>query len=221
MKHHPRKYELLGYAETLVDNRAAIPAHLAAHIAACPACQAEVAAIRASLELARKVPDLEPSNDLTVQILIAAQKARRSSGQRRSGRAAARTLVKGLAYAAGVILVGAVCFSAALNTTSPKAGIQGALPQQMADTALSPEAIRKATSDIQTLVSAVSLPSKTPPSPWEVKQRREVHALNTDIEAARAALERNPGCDRATHMVDTNLQRQVQTLRTLYVERNL
>ena len=81
MKSHPRKHELMDYAENLVDNRAAISARMAAHIAACPACLAEVEAIRTSLEFARNAPEIEPSNDLTAQILIAARDARRAGGR--------------------------------------------------------------------------------------------------------------------------------------------
>jgi hypothetical protein len=85
---------------------------------------------------------------------------------------------------------------------------------------VSPETLSKATADIEALASAVSGPSKNPPSARELERRRAVMALNKDFEAARAALERNPGCERARKVMDTNLQRQAQTLRSLYAERS-
>jgi predicted outer membrane protein len=130
-------------------------------------------------------------------------------------------LIKGLANAAAVVLVSAVCFGVALGTTSPKPDAQPLAAKPVGDSGLSPEAILKAKAEIQALAEAVSAPSRKPPSVWELERRRAVHALNDDIEAAQAALERNPGCQRASRMVDANLQRQAQALRALYLERSL
>ncbi|MCX5772103.1 MAG: hypothetical protein NTZ09_17770, partial [Candidatus Hydrogenedentes bacterium] len=90
-----------------------------------------------------------------------------------------------------------------------------------ADTGISPEVLRQAAAEVRTLVAALSFQPKTPPSPWEIEYRRAAQALGADIEAARAALERNPGCARASQMIGSHLQRQAQTLKALYVERNL
>jgi len=221
MKRHPSKRVLLDYAENLVDNQAAISAKLAAHITSCPQCQAEVSAIQSSFELIRKASELEPSKEFMAEIMLAAQQTRHRLEQRRAKHSMALSLAKGMACAAGVVVMSVICFSIALNERTPGESIPSAAPQVASETSFSPEAMRNAMTQIQTLASAVSTPSKQPASAWEIEHRRMVHALSADIEAARAALERNPGCLRASQMVSTNLQRQVETLRALYVERSL
>ena len=67
----------------------------------------------------------------------------------------------------------------------------------------------------------MSVPSKQPPTLNELEHRRTASAISADIEAARAALARNPGCDRARRVVESNLQRQAQALKAVYVERSL
>ena len=218
---HPSGQELLAYAENLVDGGAPISAKTAKHITACPPCTAEVEAMRASLEYAASSRDIEPSSEFTAQLLLAAQKERGALG-RHPARRAAVAAVKGLACAAGIVLVTALCFSVALNSATVAAESLAAAPGvRNVDTGPSPEAIRKATAEIQTLMAAVSTPSRRPQSPWEIAQRRTVSALGADIEAARAALERNPGCVRASRMVGANLERLPETLKALYVERSL
>lgn len=220
MKRHPGKHELFAYAESLVDRRSALSAKTGGHLASCPACKTEVEGIRRSLTFLREAPELQPSNELTRRILLAAQSERRAMQARARGPLPFRVL-KAVAYAAAILVVSAVCFSAALNTSARAPEGYAAVATQPASPSLSPEAIRKATTEIQTLASAVNAPSKKAPNPWELERRRAVHALNDDLEAAKAALERNPGCQRASRLVDTNLQRQAQTLRDLYVDRSL
>ena len=48
-----------------------------------------------------------------------------------------------------------------------------------------------------------------------------VEGVSQDLRAALAALERNPGCARADEMLRTHLDRQVNGLRDLFVERTL
>jgi hypothetical protein len=221
MKRHPGKHALFDYAEGLVDRRATISAKIGGHVAGCAICQAEVKTICASLEFGRTAPQLEPLNEFTARLLLAAQNERRVLMARRARRPVAFPVLKGLGYAAGLLVVSALCFGAALgNGSQTTHALMMTANKHAGDTGLSPEAVRKATAEIQALAAAVSLPSKKA-SVWELERRRAVHALNTDIEAARAALARNPGCQRASRLVDVNLQRQVQTLRDLYVERSL
>lgn len=220
MKRHPAKNELMHYAESLVARRP-IPAQLGGHIAGCRQCQAEVAAIQLSLSFVHDAPPCEPTADFTQQLLMAAR-SERMAVRRKPRFSPLRALVRTAAYAAALAVVCMVSYGTALHSVALRPDAEASsLPASPAPPALSPEAIAKAAAEIQALLPALSLPSKTPPSLWEMEHRRAVHALTRDIEAARAALERNPGCDRATRIVDSNLQRQAQALKALYVERSL
>ena len=128
-------------------------------------------------------------------------------------------LAKGLAGAAAVILVASLYFSATLDVE------QRGIPEKRAAVRRAPEvsfdAISQAAAEVQALAAAVNAPSKSLPTSWEQEYRRAAEVLEGDIAAALAALERNPGCARAVNMVNANLQRQADTLRTLYIERSL
>jgi len=227
---HPGKYELLAYAESLTDDCSSISVRIAGHVARCPRCQAEVEGARTSLSVLRLSPDVDPSDDSTLRLLKAAREERRRL-QQHAARSTARmsvhntgawTVLKGLGYAAGILVVSALCFGVALGSRGP--GIAPATVMARQDAGQdqpSPEALRKTTAEIQALVAAVNSPSKNPPSALEIERRRTVSALNKDLEAARSALVRNPGCERALRVMDSNLQRQAQALRALYVERSL
>ena len=228
---HPGKYELLAYAESLTDDCSSISVRIAGHVARCPRCQAEVEGARTSLSVLRLSPDVDPSDDSTLRLLKAAREERRRFQQQQAARSTAWTVLKGLGYAAGILVVSALCFGVALGSSG-----QGIAPaaarisvhntgvmarQDVEQDQPSPEALRKTTAEIQALVAAVNAPSKNPPSALELERRRAVSALNKDLEAARSALARNPGCERALRVMDSNLQRQAQALRTLYAERSL
>jgi hypothetical protein len=76
--------------------------------------------------------------------------------------------------------------------------------------------------EIHTLAAAVGSRPSVPRNLREWQQTRAVLALDADLAAARAALQRNPGCERASRVVNSNIQRQAQALKTLYyVERSL
>ncbi len=220
---HPGKHELFAYAEALVDSATAVPARQAAHVAKCRRCAREVAAMRQSLEFVGRAPALEPSADLTARILIGAQKARRAAHAREARRHMVFALLKGAACAAGIVFVAAVYFSAALQPPQGKTAVaRSAAPAKRVENPLpSIDSIREAVAEVATLEAAVSAPSDQPLSLWERERRRAVRALDADIAAALAALERNPGCRRATDLVSTNVQRQAETLRDLYIERSL
>lgn len=221
MGRHPCKCELMGYAASLAGRGGALSVKVGGHVAECKKCQAEVEGMRGSLEFVHSAPELEPSPDFTRELLLAAKSERQLLQQRR-GRQALVRVAKGLSYAAGILIVGAVCFGAALSGGSAEEStVHAAVQPQPADAAASPEMLRKATAEVQTLAAALSFQPKNPPGPWELEYRRAVKALGADIEAARAALERNPGCSRASRMIQSHLQRQAQTLRALYVERSL
>jgi hypothetical protein len=219
MKRHPGKSELFDHAESIVAHRP-ISAKIGGHIAGCRACQAEVEGMRASIEFAVEAPELEPSTDFTSQLLLAAQQERRALNTRRSKMSVAASIAKIGGYAAAILLVGAICFSVALTGKPGGAAVQAIETTPPLDAATaSRDAMAKTATDIETLASAVEQPSRKKPSLWELEHRRTVSALNANIEAARAALERNPGCDRANKIINVNMQRQAQALKALYVEK--
>ncbi|NIA13006.1 MAG: hypothetical protein GWP08_02915 [Nitrospiraceae bacterium] len=220
MKRHPSKRELLAYAESCVDGHA-LSASIGGHIAACSSCAAEAAAMRLSLEYVAEATDLEPSSEFTANLLLAA-KQERAAVQAARMRHSAWSLARGAAYAASLLLVAALSFGFALDTgAKPVETRLAPRPVQLAESASNPETALKAAAEIQTLAMALGVSSATPRSPWELERRRAASAQSADIAAARAALARNPGCVRASRLMDANLERLPKTLKALYVERSL
>ncbi|HIJ72938.1 MAG TPA: hypothetical protein HPP83_02445 [Candidatus Hydrogenedentes bacterium] len=224
MLRHPTKHQLFDYAERLVDGRAAVSVKTAAHVGACNLCAAELDAMHRSLAFAAAAPDLEPSVSSNIDIMLAARGARRAVERRRNCRRSFVMLAKGLTCAAGLLLTMAVSFGAALHDGSATVHARSPKPatyQRVALAMPSPEAIQKTTAEIQTLAAAVNGQTKKPHSLWERERLRVVQALNDDIAEVRAALEQNPGCRRAALLIHGNLERQAQTLRSLYTGRDL
>jgi len=217
---HPSKLELLAYAEGLVDGHG-ISSATARHVAACKECAKEVAEIRASIEFTASASALDPSEELTSQILVAARTER--GVQRRARGHTALIMLKGLAYAAGIIAFSTLYFSYALGENPATSHtMRASTPARSVAAGPSPEEIRRATAEIQTLAAAVGSHPKSPRNLREWQQTRAVLALDADLSAARAALQRNPGCERASRVISANIQRQAQALKTLYyVERSL
>lgn len=216
---HPARHALFAHAASL-DSRAPVSAPVARHVAGCPRCAAEVAAIRATLAVAAAAKPLEPDPDLTARILLEARKARAAAPARR-GRATALVIARGAAYATAAFAVTLLIFGAALGNPAIEAEARNDAPvaQAAADAGPSPESMRKAADTVKTLSQAVRLAGDAPQSREEREKLRAVDAMDADIVAAREALERNPGCVRASHIVHANLQRQAKTLRDLYVKR--
>lgn len=222
MPRHPSKPELLAYVESLVDSRSPVSARTASHVSVCRSCQMAVRAIRASLEFAHQAPALEPSKELTTQILLAAQSARTAARTPVSWRKRFLVAAKGVGFAAGLVLISSVYFGLALReaprdlkpaVTSAKSSLAMVTP--------SIEAMRKASSEVRALVEAVSVPLDKPQGLREREYRRQVQLRDADISRAVEALQQNPGCARAGYLLSSNLQRQAEILRKLYVERSL
>lgn len=222
IRRHPFRHELVVFAETLVDRKSPVSAIMAAHVAACPACAAEVKSIRRSLEFAASAPRLEPSTDLTAQILRQAQKERNESQEHRRG-AVVWAGCRGLAYAGLLAGIAVAVFHTALQETAPSTQAETVLAAQpaSAEAAPSTEALEKAAAEVRTLAAAIRFAADKPLTVREREHRRAVSAMDADIAAALGALQRNPGCVRATRIVSANLPRQAEALRTLYVERTL
>ena len=224
---HPPRQELVAYAESLVDRSTAVSAFLAAHINSCPRCTAEVHAIRASLEFTASAPEPEPSGDLARQILAGAREARLRTAEPRRHRhpSLAGSLFRAAVYTTVTAALAVLTFGMAAgtgNTGSPARPALSPAPQvaQTADTA-SPESFRRKTGAIERLSAAVARTDSGPRTLREWERRRTVEGVSQDLRAALAALERNPGCARADEMLRTHLDRQVNGLRDLFVERTL
>jgi anti-sigma factor RsiW len=217
---HPSKLELLAYAEGLVDGHG-ISTATARHIATCKDCAKEVADIRMSIEFAASADELSPTDELTSQIMVAARTER--GVQRRAHGRTPLIMLKGMAYAAGIVMLSTFYFSYALGDAPASSHeIRVAAAPRPVASGPSPEEIRKATVEIHTLAAAVGSRPSVPRNLREWQQTRAVLALDADLAAARAALQRNPGCERANRVVNSNIQRQAQALKTLYyVERSL
>ncbi len=215
---HPSKPELLAYAEGLVDGRG-ISATTARHITTCPVCSREIAEIRASIEFTASAHDLDPAEDSISQILIAARSERKATRRARGG--APMLVLKGLSYVAGVAIVSAIVFKAGLGS-SHAAGISLSAGAVRATSAsVSAEELRKATAQIETLTAAVGARPDAPQTYRVWQQAREVLALDAEMAAARAALQQNPSSERASKVMNSNLKRQANALKSLYVERSL
>ncbi len=230
---HPARHELLAHAENLVDRRAPVSAQMASHLASCPRCNQEFRAIRASLEFVASAPLLQPSNDLTAQILMQARKERNRRQKVSRRYSTLRVACRGFAYATLLAIIVGISFNAALNdpdqrstpgmstahSASPTASV---LQQDIMPGTYSPESIKETASRIRSLTEAVEYaPVGVVPTPQELEQRRAVQQLTAEMEAALDALERNPGSQRAIALVHANFERQNELLRRLYAERTL
>ena len=221
---HPSRRQLMAHTEALIDGSAPVNAALAKHLAECDACHDEADGIRRSLKFVASAPALDPSSDLAAQILMNAAKTRRRTQRRNEKRSTIVGTLSGLACAAAIALIASVVFSAALSETTPPDTVNAAVvPERHAtESQPSPEQMQRTFAHVKALSAAVRFsPAQNAQSPRDLERRRAVSAMDADIAAAMSALERNPGCIRATHIVNANLKRQAETLRTLYVERTL
>jgi len=93
-------------------------------------------------------------------------------------------------------------------------------PTRLSETA-TPEIIEKASAEIESLTAAVRSHPKAAPSVLEQEQRRAVKEQEQDLTAAMSALKRNPGNERVRNVVDSNVERGAETLKSIYVEQSL
>lgn len=218
---HPKQRQLVEFAESLVDRHAPVSALMAAHVANCPACALEVKKIRASFELVALAQLPEPSNELTHRIIA---KARQERQQQPTPHPHIFAMLSRFAQiAACVVATMALAwfsFGAALRDMSSNEA--PSLRNAFADNEISSsnDGLHEQTATVQALSSAVSL-QQNGASPYEQGHRRSLRAFNDDMSAARAALERNPGCIRANQVMLTSVERQLEGLRNLYLDRKL
>lgn len=220
----PRHDQVLAYAESLVDGKP-MPVKVAGAIANDQHATEELRAIRSSLEVVAKAPELEPSDALTRAILLEARRMRQPEQQRTLRYISAwRGFFYGTLFSAVVVSASLVVFGMALRSpaamgVSQPAATLAALPAPQES--LSADALTRKADEVEALSAAVRTAPRDPGSPERMQRLRAVTAVDSDLAAALKALERNPGSARATHVVYTSLQRQADSLREYYVDRNL
>jgi hypothetical protein len=220
MLKHPSRPELLAHAEHLVSGQA-IAHGVARHLTQCDQCRREVDAIRRSLELVEDAPDLDAHDDLSQQILLAARNERQMMHTVRRRQPVAQ-LAKGLAFAAGFVVVCMFSFQSALDplNAAAEANIPAPVVAQAVDADLSPETIRQTETEVRRLADAVETRG-LPRDPQAWQQARAVAMLEADLRAAEAALQRNPGHERATRLMQVSLERQTEAWKSLYLAQQL
>jgi hypothetical protein len=219
----PRHDQVLAYAESLVDGKP-MPVKVAGAIANDQQATEELRAIRSSLEVVAKAPELEPSDALTRAILLEARRMRQPEQQRTLRYISAwRGLVYGTTFTTLVAASSLVVFGIALRNPAASTAVvaQGVAVPAAAQETLSADALNRKASEVEALAAAVQSTPRGPGSPEGMQRLRAVTAVDSDLAAALKALERNPGSARATHVVYTSLQRQADSLREYYVDRNL
>lgn len=218
---HPSREDLLAYAESLVDQGAPVSSALAAHVTACKRCSAEVREIRESLDFTASAQELEPSKDLTAQILLAVQSKKRPGMHWRipgAARAAAAIALTGFALAPGLFWFQYVL-------APPDAAPAARAPAAQEDTT----PVRRVTGperrardlNIRRLSDALTAVPEARQHPAEQRLRRIAGAAAEDAAIARDALRRNPGSLRARQALDQALEAREAALRTLYLVQTL
>ena len=73
---------------------------------------------------------------------------------------------------------------------------------------------------MEALSSSLSIRNEFADSPRKTEYRRALELLDYDLKAARNALQRNPGNTRANQVLVVSLERQLEGLRDLYLDRS-
>jgi len=225
---HPSQHELMAHAESALDAKHCPTGMIADHVASCPICAAEVAAISASLQVIVTAPLLDPNLKAQSALMMRVRKERRKQGALRAGSRGVVRVTRGMAYAAAIVLVAAIAFGAALGnspgTAKTTLGVNAPAPafeSARAQVQNSGASMEETFATVRSLSKAVQHPATAPLSPELREQHRTVDALGADLAAAQEALTRNPGCERASAVINASLERQAETLRDLYVHGTL
>jgi hypothetical protein len=226
---HPARAQLVAHAESLVDGGVPVSAAVAAHAAECPRCAAELAAIRRSLEITASATAQDPDRGLAGAILREARSVRHAlppETHRRGPVALCWALFRGLAYTSLTAALAVAVYSVALRETSAqtagaRTGRAAALAAAPAAPPIRTEDLRRKASNLARMAASLTRAAAAPKSPRERERLRALEGVSRDLDAALTALERNPGCPRATELVRNQLGRQEQSLRDVFIERTL
>ncbi|HNZ47557.1 MAG TPA: hypothetical protein PLZ53_03435 [Candidatus Hydrogenedentes bacterium] len=219
---HPSSIQLMEYAESLVDNDAPVCALIASHVSRCPECAAEVRAIRHTLKVSTLSQIPEAENSLVQAILLQARKEA-AADSAKTERNRWFPVLRGAACFAGIILLGMLSFSAALHEGSkaPSIALQAeARPIPAPENGWNPVRPFHG-SVVQALAASVAGSGDGLSRSADAGYRRMVDFLDQDLDAATAALQRNPGCVRATQILDAEAKKRLEGLRTLFIDRTL
>lgn len=219
---HPSSVQLMEYAESLVDSDAPVCALIGSHVSHCQDCAAEVHAIQQSLKVTSLAAVPESSHSLSQSILLQARQASKQSTAKRPD-FPWYPLLRGAACVLGILFLAGLSFSMALREGSEFSSIAvqaEARPIPTPDHSWTPT-LPSSGSVVQALAASLVQPGSALSKSADSAQRRMVDFLDQDLDAALEALERNPGCVRATQIVDTEAQKRLEGLRSLFVDRTL
>lgn len=216
----PSQDQMLEYAESLVDGTPT-PVRVAGVIAKDQDAAQELRAMRSSLELVARAPELEPSEDLTRTILLQARRMREPGRQRTMRYISAwRGFLHAAVFAVLITASAVVVFGVALRTPPGAAPVTATAAAPAPAPAAAPVDINRTAQEVEALSAAVRSAGSAA-SPERAQHLRTAVAADSDLAAALAALEKNPGSARATHIVYKSLQQQAESLREFYLDRSL
>lgn len=221
-KRHPSREELLAYAESLVDKGILVSSRIAAHVNGCKRCAEEVHGFRASLTFTASAQELEPSKDLSTQILLAAQQQKELQKRRWTFPAPVRFAYV-TASIVGLSVFGIFWFRVMLGTAAERAseGNTGVAATAHELPRLSPVEEQRLIAEINALAEAVRLTPDKPRNDRERFLRRLVSTATADWAAARDALRRNPNLASAEKLKRDALDAQRRALRALFLYQEL
>jgi hypothetical protein len=210
---HPTRQQLLDHAESLALRGAPVSASLAGHVQRCARCRGEVARIRESIDVTAAAGPLEPSRDLTAQILLAAQQKQPRHGRWGTWLRPLRAVMVVLA----VVVAGAggtFVFAVVLGVSQPRAAVPPG-PAMARPAALSHAEHQRMRQETALLQAA--------PAPGAPFARAHAGALEAaaqraraDGEAARAARAWNPRLPAVVELHEDALAREHAALRHRY-----
>lgn len=215
-KEHPTRTELFEHAENLTAKQVSIASDVARHLVDCESCKREVHAMRDSLAMLDEMDTLSPTRTIQASVLLAAKPVRGMSRKARFYTAKTTSLT-----ACALLLM--ATFFQTTPTVAPSLSVISA-PQTNFSTVsarISIEGLSQPTPEEEVLGAALARQAWSPSNRWEKTQWRAITELDDDIEEALKALQNNPALVRASTMVSLNRERKKETLKTLYVERNL
>lgn len=226
MKRHPRREQLFAFAESVTESRPNISDAVAGHVRSCPRCRDEVKRIRATLRAVRAASEETPSNAFQARMMMQVREAQRKQRERAALFRAWTAWGKGLAYATVLLVLAGVSFGGA---STPGVNMRdmpdndGNAPEVAMSAGPSHDELHKTVEQVRALSEAVRARVRDrvqhAGGSWEEDYERVVLMLDADVEEALAALRRNPGNPRASDLVNASLERQAQTLKSLYMGR--
>jgi hypothetical protein len=218
MRKHEMQQEVFEVAEALIDGKPVEAAALRA-LGQDPSHREELAAVRATLKAVHEAAGVAASPDLTARILADARcvRAQKMSAGKRQRRAA------GAFWAAACVALFAasawLSFGYGLEQSRSQLPAVSPLAADR-DAVLAgphPDVLRKAS----VFADALDREAVEEPSPMASREWRMALGHRSNLTAALAALERNPGSKRAQLLAQTSSERLVETQRRIYEKRPL